>query len=70
MNLATLAQEQAARYGSRQLALVNDEPVTYEQLAERSGRFTAGLKSASPLKGAEDWVSAPFRGLGFVSSPV
>ena len=32
MNLATLAQRQAERYGDRLLSLVNDEPVTYADL--------------------------------------
>ena len=44
MNLATLAQSQAERYGSRPLALVNDEAVSYEQLADRAARFTTGLQ--------------------------
>jgi len=44
MNLATLAKTQAERYGDRLLALVNDEPVTYEQLADRSARFASGLQ--------------------------
>jgi hypothetical protein len=34
MNLATLAQRQAERYGDRLLALVNDEPMTYADPAE------------------------------------
>src|SRR3954447_17645971 len=45
MNLATLAQRQAERYGDRLLALVDDEPVTYADLAEKSARFAAGLKA-------------------------
>ena len=39
MNLATLAQRQAERYGDRLLALVNGEPVTYADLAGKSARF-------------------------------
>ena len=45
MNLATLAQSQAERYGSRPLALVYDEPVSYEQPADRPARFSTGLKA-------------------------
>ena len=45
MNLATLAQRQAERYGDRLLALVDDEPVTYADLAEKSARFAAGLQA-------------------------
>src|SRR4051795_2018515 len=45
MNLATLAQRQADRYGDRLLALVDDVPVTYADIAEKSARFAAGLQA-------------------------
>ena len=44
MNLAQLVATQAERYGARQLALVDGEPLSYEQLADRAGRFTSGLQ--------------------------
>ena len=44
MNLAQLVVTQAERYGARQLALVDGEPLSYEQFAERAGRFTSGLQ--------------------------
>src|SRR3954447_22097617 len=45
MNLATLAQRQADRYGDRLLALVDDVPVTYADIADKSARFAAGLQA-------------------------
>ncbi len=61
MNLATLAQAQAERYGSRALARVNDEPVTYEQLADRAGRFTTGLQEMGIGRGDRVAVMMPTR---------
>jgi crotonobetaine/carnitine-CoA ligase len=61
MNLATLAQTQAERYGSRVLALVNDEAVTYEQLADRASRFAAGLKEMGIGRGDRVAVMMPTR---------
>src|SRR4051812_49777302 len=61
MNLATLAQRQAERYGSRLLALVNDEPVTYADLAERSARFAAGLQELGIQPGDRVAVMMPTR---------
>jgi carnitine-CoA ligase len=43
MNVAAFAQSQAERFGSRVLAVVEDEPITYAELAERSSRVAAGL---------------------------
>jgi carnitine-CoA ligase len=59
MNLATLAQRQAERYGDRLLALVDDEPVTYEQLADRSARFAAGLRELGIAEGDRVAVMMP-----------
>ena len=61
MNLATLARSQAERYGSRPLALVNDEAVSYEQLADRAGRFTAGLQEMGIGRGDRVAVMMPTR---------
>ncbi len=44
MNLAQLVATQAERYGDRRLALVDGEPLSYAELADRAGRFTAGLQ--------------------------
>jgi crotonobetaine/carnitine-CoA ligase len=61
MNLATLAQRQAERYGDRQLALVNDEPMTYADLAEKSARFAAGLRALGIQPGDRVAVMMPTR---------
>ena len=61
MNLATLAHSQAERYGARLLALVNDEPVSYEQLADRAARFTAGLQALGISRGDRVAVMMPTR---------
>src|SRR3954449_12112634 len=61
MNLATLAQRQAERYGERLLALVDDEPVTYADLAERSARFAAGLQEMGIGPGDRVAVMMPTR---------
>src|SRR3954454_19554774 len=61
MNLATLAQRQAERYGDRLLALVDDEPVTYADLAERSARFAAGLQEMGIGPGDRVAVMMPTR---------
>lgn len=44
MNLAALADEHAARYGDRVLAVFDDDAVTYEQVAARAGHVAAGLR--------------------------
>ncbi len=61
MNLATLAQRQAERYGDRLLALVNDEPVTYADLADKSARFAAGLQALGIQPGDRVAVMMPAR---------
>ena len=61
MNIATLAQTQAERYGARPLALVNDEPVSYEQLADRAARFAAGLQALGIGQGDRVAVMMPTR---------
>jgi crotonobetaine/carnitine-CoA ligase len=61
MNLATLAQTQAELYGSRVLALVNGEQVTYEQLADRAARFAAGLQELGIGRGDRVAVMMPTR---------
>src|SRR5690242_17127938 len=61
MNLATLAQRQAERYGDRLLALVNDEPVTFADLAEKSARFAAGLQSLGIQPGDRVALMMPTR---------
>jgi crotonobetaine/carnitine-CoA ligase len=61
MNLAQLAVTQAERYGSRPLALVDGESVTYEQLAERAGRFTTGLQELGIGRGDRVAVMMPTR---------
>ena len=61
MNLATLAHSQAERYGSRPLALVNDEPLSYEQLADRAARFTTGLQEMGIARGDRVAVMMPTR---------
>ena len=61
MNLATLAHSQAERYGSRPLALVNDEAVSYEQLADRAARFTTGLQALGIGRGDRVAVMMPTR---------
>src|SRR6201995_5648743 len=44
MNLATLADQYAERYGDRVLAVFDDDTVTYAQLPERAGHVAAGLR--------------------------
>ena len=61
MNLATLAQRQAERYGDRLLALVNDEPVTYADLAEKAQRFAAGLQALGIQPGDRVALMMPTR---------
>src|SRR5215216_8202423 len=61
MNLATLAQRQAERYGNRVLAFVNDEPVTYADLAEKSARFATGLQALGIQPGDRVAVMMPTR---------
>jgi crotonobetaine/carnitine-CoA ligase len=61
MNLAQLVVDQAARYGARQLALVDGAAVTYEQLADRAGRFTAGLQELGIQPGDRVAVMMPTR---------
>jgi crotonobetaine/carnitine-CoA ligase len=51
VNLATLADEQAARFGDRVLALVDGERVTYGGLVEGAGRFAAGLRELGIERG-------------------
>ena len=45
MNLATFARDRAQRYGSRVLADIEGEPITYAELAERASRVSAGLQA-------------------------
>ena len=51
MNLATLVDEHAQRYGDRVLAIFDDDTVTYEQSAERAGRVAAGLRDLGVTQG-------------------
>jgi carnitine-CoA ligase len=44
MNLATLADRYAERYGDRVLAIFDDDIVTYAQLPQRAGHVAAGLR--------------------------
>src|SRR4051795_9123185 len=61
MNLAQLVVDQAARYGARQLALVDSEPLSYAELADRAGRFTAGLQELGIQPGDRVAVMMPTR---------
>src|SRR3954452_11594175 len=61
MNLAQLVAAQAERYGDRQLALVDGEPLSYEQLADRAGRFTTGLQELGIEPGDRVAVMMPTR---------
>src|SRR4051795_8765182 len=61
MNLAQLVATQAERYGARQLALVDGEPLSYEQLADRAGRFTSGLQELGIGPGDRVAVMMPTR---------
>src|SRR5688500_7208314 len=61
MNLATLAQRQAERQGDQLLALVNDDPVTYADLAEKSARFAAVLQSLDIQPGDRVALMMPTR---------
>src|SRR4051794_40598242 len=61
MNLAQLVVNQAARYGARQLALVDGAQVSYEELADRAGRFTAGLQELGIQPGDRVAVMMPTR---------
>jgi carnitine-CoA ligase len=61
VNIATLAHTQAERYGARPLALVNDVPVSYEQLADRAARVTAGLQALGIGRGDRVAVMMPTR---------
>ena len=51
MNLATLVDQHAARYGDRVLAIFDDDTVTYAQLAERAGHVAAGLRDLGVTEG-------------------
>jgi crotonobetaine/carnitine-CoA ligase len=51
VKLAALADEQATRFGDRLLARLDDETVTYAQLAEGSGRIAAGLEALGVADG-------------------
>ena len=51
MNLATLVDEHAQRYGDRVLAVFDDDTATYAQSAERAGRVAAGLKDLGVTQG-------------------
>jgi carnitine-CoA ligase len=51
MNLATLADQCAERYGDRVLAIFDDDTVTYAQLPERAGHVAAGLKDLGVAPG-------------------
>jgi crotonobetaine/carnitine-CoA ligase len=44
MNLASLVDEHATRYGDRVLAVFDDDTVTYAQAPDRAGHFAAGLR--------------------------
>src|SRR3954453_16506739 len=61
MNLATLARKQADRYGSRLLALVDDVPVTYADIADKSARFAAGLQALGIQPGDRVALMMPTR---------
>src|SRR3954452_20731810 len=61
MNLAQLVAAQAERYGDRQLALVDGEPLSYEQLADRAGRCTTGLQELGIEPGDRVAVMMPTR---------
>src|SRR6201991_3224242 len=51
MNLATLADQYAERYGDRVLAVFDDDTVTYAQLPERAGHVAAGLRDLGVTAG-------------------
>src|SRR6476660_2616035 len=51
MNLATLADQYAERYGDRVLAIFDDDTVTYAQSAERAGHVAAGLRDLGVAQG-------------------
>src|ERR1700761_6739524 len=51
MNLATLVDEHAERYGDRVLAIFDDDTVTYAQSAERAGRVAGGLRDLGVAQG-------------------
>src|ERR1700748_3477629 len=51
MNLATLVDEHAERYGDRVLAIFDDDTVTYAQSAERAGHVAAGLRDLGVTAG-------------------
>ena len=51
MNLATLADQCAERYGDRVLAIFDDDTVTYAQLPERAGHVAAGLRDLGVSEG-------------------
>src|SRR3954469_7726484 len=61
MNLAQLVATQAERYGARRLALVDGEPLSYEQLADRGGRFPSGLQELGIQPGDRVAVMMPTR---------
>src|SRR4051795_1073561 len=61
MNLAQLVATQAERYCARRLALVDGEPLSYEELAERAGRFTSGLQELGIQPGDRVAVMMPTR---------
>jgi acyl-CoA synthetase (AMP-forming)/AMP-acid ligase II len=44
VNLAALADEQAARFGDGVLVRFEDGSVSYADLADRAGRVAAGLR--------------------------
>jgi crotonobetaine/carnitine-CoA ligase len=51
MNLATLVDESAARFGDRVLAVFDDDTVTYAQTAQRAGHVAAGLRELGVKEG-------------------
>jgi carnitine-CoA ligase len=51
MNLATLADQYAERYGDRVLAILDDDTVTYAELPERAGHVAAGLRDLGAGEG-------------------
>ncbi|MBV9607688.1 MAG: AMP-binding protein [Solirubrobacterales bacterium] len=51
MNLATLADQSAERYGDRVLAVFDDATVTYAQLPDRAGHVAAGLRDLGVTAG-------------------
>src|SRR4051812_18521918 len=61
MNLAQLVATQANRYGARELALVDGAPVSFEQLADHAGRFSAGLRELGVRPGDRVAVMMPTR---------